>query len=167
MKILEEPEQLYQELDFRLALTHGHLEKVKRLPSKGFGRKSITDYLKVGMCDLFKLLDEKYWETKNASLPTEQELAITYEENTEIISGHFEDRPYHPFIRLTNLQEEDADDDSQQVVADLFWNNTIDEAHPYSSGLHDAQGKSVPWNVSQFFNFVGCNSANFVLCHST
>ena len=39
------PEQLYEELDFRLALTHGHLEKVKKLPAKGFGRKGMNDYL--------------------------------------------------------------------------------------------------------------------------
>jgi len=101
---------MYEELDFRLALTHGHLEKVKRLPAKGFGKKSIQDYLKVGMCDIFKLLDSQYWAAKNKVLPPQPTVAIAIEENIEIISGHFEDKPYHPFIWLTNLQEEVEDD---------------------------------------------------------
>ena len=87
------PEELYEELDFRLALTHGHLEKVKKLPAKGFGRKGMHDYLATAH-DLFKLLDSNYWVTKNSFLPTEHELAVQYEENREVVVGLFEDVPY-------------------------------------------------------------------------
>jgi hypothetical protein len=104
------------------------------------------------MCDIFKLLDSQYWAAKNKVLPPQQTVAIAIEENIEIISGHFEDRPYHPFIWLTNLQE-DAEDDSQQVVSGLFWHNSIDEAHPYESGLSDPRTESIVWNVSIFFNY--------------
>ena len=77
-----------------MALTHGHLEKVKKLPSKGFGRKGMNDYLQTATCDLFTLLDSRYWITKQAKLPCEAELEVQYEENREVVAGRFEDMEY-------------------------------------------------------------------------
>lgn len=124
---------MYEELDFRLALTHSHLEKVKRQPAKNYSRKGITEYLQGSSCDIFKLLDEKYWVLKNGDLPNENVLDITFEENREVIAGSFREQEYHPFIWLTNLETEE--DDEKHVVPGLFWHNSEDDAHPYASGL--------------------------------
>ena len=52
-----------------------------------------------------------------------------------IVRGHFKDQEYHPFIWLTNLEKEE--DDEKHVVPGLFWHNSEDDAHPYSSGLNN------------------------------
>jgi hypothetical protein len=77
-------------------------------------------------------------------LPAENALEITFEENREVIAGTFENQEYHPFIWLTNLENEENEE--KHVVPGLFWHNSEDDAHPYASGLVNHKGYEVPWN---------------------
>jgi hypothetical protein len=55
---------------------------------------------------------------------------------------------YQNFICLTNLHLED---ESKHVVEGIYWHNSIDDAHPYASGLNNPKNKKlIPWNVSDF-----------------
>ena len=50
------------------------------------------------------------------------------EQNKTQEIGQFDEQPYHKFLWIKNKE-------TTQFIEDLYWQNCIDDVHPYSSGL--------------------------------
>ena len=124
------------------------------LAQKAQGLTGITQYLQQGgKCDLFNLLDQKYWDKKEAYLPPKVDLDNAIEQNKEVTSGQFEGKDYHPFLELTRVKDKGI---AESYSEDLYWQNEVDKRTPYGSGLNNREGKSVLWNVSGILTFISC-----------
>ena len=89
---------LYQELDFRVALSQVSGSRNRFLVK----RKSRQNYLAYSQpFDLDKLLDEKYWKHKGSKFHhSDAQIKDLCELNKQMQVGSFEDLAYHHFFNF-------------------------------------------------------------------
>ena len=83
-----------------------------------------------------KQLDKDFWKKFNENFPEEWQLSYMLDENKTTEVGQFDEAPYHKFLWIKS-SENNLEDTNFHVkeIDDLYWQNNVDNAHPYSSGL--------------------------------
>ena len=128
-RVLDPQVVLYQEMDFKVALSNISLDK-KSL----FRRKSHQNYLAYNEpFDINILLDEKYWKHKRSKfVHSEEEFSQLCVMNKKEQVGTFQEDVYHDFFNFQYPAES-----KEFRVQNLHWQNNVDLALPYQSGFKE------------------------------